>query len=240
MTEQFAGALSMCAEKLHIEMTDAHIERFSIYARLLVEWNEKMNLTAITDDVEIAKKHIVDSLTALEAGIEAGAALIDVGTGAGFPGLPLAICREDIRITLLDSLNKRVTFLQAVIDALHLTNVRAIHARAEEAARDRAHRERYDVAVARAVARAPVVFEYLLPFAKVGGKAVAMKGKSYDEERIEAAKAVQALGGSPIRAIPVHIPTLDDARALLVTEKIANTPKAYPRKPGAASRSPMV
>ncbi|BEU86585.1 16S rRNA (guanine(527)-N(7))-methyltransferase RsmG [Selenomonas sp. TAMA-11512] len=240
MTERFTDILRVCAEALHIDLTDRELARFTKYADLLVEWNAKINLTAITEDEDIAKKHILDSLTVLEAGIKEDAAVIDVGTGAGFPGLPLAIHREDVEVTLLDSLNKRVNFLQAVIDTLELPNVRAVHARAEEAARDGAHRERYDVAVARAVARAPVVFEYLLPFAKVGGKAVAMKGKSADEEREEAAKVVRTLGGAPIRAVPVRIPTLDDARTLLIAEKTSKTPKTYPRKAGTASRSPIV
>lgn len=236
MTEQFTAALMMCAAELHIELTARHMERFAAYADLLLLWNGKMNLTAITEEDEIAKKHIIDSLTALEGGIGTGTRLIDVGTGAGFPGLPLAIYREDIEVTLIDSLAKRVTYLQAVIDALGLTNARAIHARAEEAARDTAHREQYDIAIA----RAPIVFEYILPFAAVGGKAIAMKGRSYDEERMEAAKAVNALGGAPIRAIPVRIPTMDDARALLVAEKIEKTPKDYPRKPGTAAKSPIL
>ena len=217
------------------------IEKFGIYYRLLIEWNAKMNLTAITEPREVAVKHIVDSLTALR-GIEErdSLRLIDVGTGAGFPGIPLKIVRPDLQLTLLDSLKKRVHFLETVVEALGLEGVKCLHGRAEEAARQSALRERFDIAVSRAVARLPVLAEYLLPFVCIGGTAIALKGLHSEEEAKEAERAVKILGGRAIESIPVALPGLSDKRAVLVIKKERTTPKAYPRKAGKPAKEPLL
>ena len=210
------------------------IEKFGIYYRLLIEWNAKMNLTAITEPREVAVKHIVDSLTALR-GIEErdSLRLIDVGTGAGFPGIPLKIVRPDLKLTLLDSLKKRVHFLETVVETLGLEGV-------EEAARQSALRERFDIAASRAVARLPVLAEYLLPFVRIGGTAIALKGLHSEEEAKEAKRAVKILGGRAIESIPVALPGLSDKRAVLVIKKERPTPKAYPRKAGKPAKEPLL
>lgn len=217
------------------------IEKFDIYYRLIIEWNAKMNLTAITEPREVAVKHIVDSLTALR-GIEErnSLRLIDVGTGAGFPGIPLKIVRPDLKLTLLDSLKKRVHFLETVVEALGLEGAECLHGRAEEAARQSALRERFDIAVSRAVARLPVLAEYLLPFVHIGGTAIALKGLHSEEEAKEAERAVKILGGRAIESIPVALPGLSDKRAVLVIKKERTTPKAYPRKAGKPAKEPLL
>ena len=200
-----------------------------------------MNLTAITEPREVAVKHIVDSLTALR-GIEGedSLRLIDVGTGAGFPGIPLKIVRPDLQLTLLDSLKKRVHFLETVVEALGLEGAECLHGRAEEAARQSALRERFDIAVSRAVARLPVLAEYLLPFVHIGGTAIALKGLHSEEEAKEAERGVKILGGRAIESIPVALPGLSDKRAVLVIKKERPTPKAYPRKAGKPAKEPLL
>ena len=217
------------------------IEKFGIYYRLLIEWNAKMNLTAITEPREVSIKHIVDSLTALR-GIEEknSCRLIDVGTGAGFPGIPLKIVRPDLQLTLLDSLKKRVHFLETVVEALGLEGAECLHGRAEEAARQSALRERFDIAASRAVARLPVLLEYLLPFVRIGGTAIALKGLHSEEEAKESERAVKILGGRAIESIPVALPGLSDKRAVLVIKKERPTPKAYPRKAGKPAKEPLL
>lgn len=211
-----------------------------MYYRLLMEWNEKMNLTAITDPREVAVKHMIDSLSVLdEEHFPENASIIDVGTGAGFPGIPLKIYRPDLRLTLLDSLNKRISFLQAVVDTLQLDQTLCVHGRAEEAARNREHREKYDVSVSRAVAKLSVLSEYCLPFVKKGGFFLALKGMKYQEEMKEAEKAVKILGGGEMASRPVHLPGLEDKRAIISIRKILQTPKAYPRKAGTPERNPI-
>ena len=213
-----------------VSLTDEMCEKFDRYAELLVEWNEKMNLTAITDPVGIAVKHFADSLSAVPLLPEKqGIAVIDVGTGAGFPGIPLAIVRPDMRLTLLDSLNKRLTFLSEVCRELGITAT-TVHARAEEGARG-ALREQFDVATARAVAALPVLSEYCLPYVKVGGRFIAMKGPESEAECKEAARAIGLLGGGkPVwhaLQLTAGEETLD--RRLFVIEKQKPTPAAYPR-----------
>ncbi|MBQ6829574.1 MAG: 16S rRNA (guanine(527)-N(7))-methyltransferase RsmG [Clostridia bacterium] len=213
-----------------VTLTDEMCEKFDRYAELLVEWNEKMNLTAITDPVGIAVKHFADSLSAVPLLPEKqGIAVIDVGTGAGFPGIPLAIVRPDMRLTLLDSLNKRLTFLSEVCCELGITAT-TVHARAEEGARG-ALRERFDVATARAVAALPVLSEYCLPYVKVGGRFVAMKGPESEAECAQAKRAIGLLGGGKPVCHALQLTadgeTLD--RRLFVIEKQKSTPAAYPR-----------
>lgn len=211
-----------------------------MYFRLLVEWNQKMNLTAITEPREVAVKHMVDSLSAFdENSFPENCSVIDVGTGAGFPGIPIKILRPDIKLTLLDSQNKRISFLKAIVDTLKLENVECLHGRAEETARNEVYREKFDVAVSRAVARLSILSEYCLPFVKVGGMFVALKGMKYKEEMNEAQRAVKVLGGGNMKACPVKLPGIDDKRAVIYIPKCSITPKTYPRKAGTPERSPI-
>ena len=237
----FEEILAARADEAGIPLTAEQIGQFSVYHEMLLDWNTRMNLTALTAPEDVAVKHIIDSLTAYDAALFDGArTLIDVGTGAGLPGIPLAVYAPQLTVTLLDSLNKRVRFLTEVTAAMGLQNVRCIHARAEEAARTAEHRAAYDIVVSRAVARLPVLLEYTLPFVRVGGTLLALKGRAYAEEQKEARRAAEVLGGGRITARPVHLPGLDDVRAILTVTKERQTPAAYPRGGGAPTHRPIV
>ena len=224
-----------------IEATDRQIEQFNTYFELLIETNKSLNLTAITDPHEVAVKHMVDSLSCLDEHVfKEGATVLDLGTGAGFPGIPLAIMRPDLRITLFDSLQKRLRFLEGVISQLGLTNVVTLHGRAEETAKLSDYREQFDIITSRAVARLAVLAEWSLPFGRVGGYLVALKGAAYEEELQEAKKALDILGKATVKVKPVTLPTLDDKRAVLYVKKTAPTPKKYPRKPKDIKERPLV
>ena len=203
---------------------------------LLLEWNEKMNLTAITDPNEVILKHFVDSLTIANY-IEKGDKIIDVGTGAGFPGIPISILKGE-NIILLDSLNKRITFLEEVINNLGLSKIKAIHARVEEFAKNKKEREMYDIATSRAVAPLNVLLEYLLPLVKVGGKCICMKGSNI-EEVDDAKKALNILGGEIEKIEKIILPNTDIVRNIIVIKKVKETPLKYPRKPGTPSKEPI-
>ena len=184
---------------------------------------------------------MVDSLSCFKADLfKENISLIDVGTGAGFPGLPLKIFYPSLKLTLLDSLNKRVKFLQLVVDELGLKDVEVIHTRSEEAARNKKYREKFDLATARAVARLPIICEYCLPFVKDGGTFIALKGRQYEEEATQAQKAIKILGGEIADIMPVKLPEIDDKRAVIYIKKIKSTPKTYPRKAGTPERNPIV
>lgn len=217
-------------------------ERLAYYQELLVEWNERMNLTGDAS-IEVAlDRHYIDSLAplAIDGLYPKGARLIDVGTGAGFPGLPLAIVRPDLNVLLLDSLQKRLTFLDTVVAELGLTNVRTAHARAEDAGQNPLYREHFDVAVARAVAAAPVLMELLLPFVRIGGKALCYKGPSAEEELRAGRRAARLMGGSAIRTLPVTVPTQPEwQHCVLVSDKLQVTPRLYPRKAGMPTKVPL-
>ena len=237
----FEEILTARAAEAGIPLTAEQIGPFSVYHEMLLDWNTRMNLTALTAPEDVAVKHIIDSLTAYDAALFDGAQmLIDVGTGAGLPGIPLAVYAPHLTVTLLDSLNKRVRFLTEATAAMGLQNVRCIHARAEEAARTAEHRAAYDIVVSRAVARLPVLLEYTLPFVRVGGTLLALKGRAYAEEQKEARRAAGVLGGGRITARPVHLPGLDDVRAILTVTKERQTPAAYPRGGGAPARRPLL
>lgn len=224
-----------------MEVTDRQIEQFTTYFELLMETNKSLNLTAITDPHEVAVKHMVDSVSCLDATIfTEQASVLDLGTGAGFPGIPLAIMRPDLKITLFDSLQKRLRFLEDVISQLGLTNVVTLHGRAEEMAKLAAYREQFDIVTSRAVARLVVLAEWSLPFCRVGGHLVALKGAAYEEELQEAQKALAILGKATVRIKPVVLPTLADKRAVLYVQKTAPTPKKYPRKPKDIKERPLV
>jgi 16S rRNA m(7)G-527 methyltransferase (EC 2.1.1.-) len=214
-------------------------EKFSTYTRLLLEWNEKVNLTAVTEEPEIIVKHYLDSLSLGSLAEFDGKRMIDVGTGAGFPGIPLKICYENLDVTLLDSLEKRVRFLDVVIDALSLKNIRAVHGRAEEYGIKPEYREKYDYAVARAVAGLPVLCEYCLPFVRTGGLFIAMKGPSVEEELQEAGKAISVLGGELVGVRKFVLPFSDYERSVVLIKKCRHTPAGYPRKSGKPTKSPL-
>lgn len=233
-----------CAALYGVEVTPELTERLGIYAQLLVEWNQKMNLTAITDPAGIAVKHFADSLTVAPLLPRGDFSLIDVGTGAGFPGVPLALLRSDCRLTLLDSLNKRLVFLEEVCRAVNLT-VTFVHVRAEEGGRRADLRERYDIAVARAVAALPVLSEYCLPFVKVGGTFLALKGPDADREQSAAARGIGVLGGkvAAISAFTLPSEPLGGIepmeRRLVRINKVRPTPPAYPRPSAKIAKRPL-
>lgn len=236
----FIDELTSVMAEYGLNATESQIRAFNRYYELLCEWNEKINLTAITEPKEVAIKHIVDSLSCYKEELfKNGSSLIDVGTGAGFPGLPLKIFCPTLKLTLLDSLNKRVKFLQLVVNELGLNDVEIIHARSEEAARNKKYREKFDMVTARAVARLPIICEYCLPFIKIGGTFIALKGRQYEEEIIEAQKAIKTLGGEIAETLPVKLPEIDDKRAVIYIRKIKSTPKVYPRKAGTPERNPI-
>lgn len=231
-------ALTKGAAKLGLELTDMQLKQFERYMDLLLQWNEKFNLTAITEKNEIISKHFLDSLTLLTVGIPEGASLIDIGAGAGFPSLPVKIARPDLKITMLDSLNKRVDFLRTVIVELALADITALHSRAEDGARTPL-RESFDLATARAVANLSVLAEYALPFVKVSGNFVAMKGTAPGAEVALAERAVKILGGRIAEVREVPVPQSDLCHSLVIINKVSATPSKYPRKAGKPAKEPL-
>lgn len=224
--------------QVHLSVNDEQYERLYKYSEMLVSWNKKVNLTAILSPEDISQKHFLDSILPFSLfEIKKGARLIDVGTGAGFPSCPLKIFREDIEITLLDSLNKRIKFLQALSDELSL-NGECIHGRAEELGHKENYRERFDIATARAVAALPMLCEYCLPFVKVGGYFVALKGGNSEEEISDAENAVKVLGGKIDKIIDYSLPN-GDKRALIAIKKISQTASKYPRNKGQMTKKPL-
>ena len=238
LKEDFEKEIMEYVEELGIKLSKEQAEMFFDYMNLLLEWNEKINLTAITEEKEVIVKHFVDSLTIAKY-IPEGASLVDVGTGAGFPGIPLKIIREDLKITLLDSLQKRINFLDVVIKELNLKNVETIHARVEEFGKNSKYRESFEVATSRAVANLSTLTEYLLPLVKVGGIAVCMKGSSIEEELETSKKAINVLGGKVSNVFEFDLPKTDIKRNIVIVDKINKTPSKYPRKPGMPSKEPI-
>ncbi len=238
--ERFQDILAKATSEYGLALTEQQLASMDIYYRLLIEWNEKINLTAIIEPQEVAVKHMVDSLSCYRDDIfTAEASLVDVGTGAGFPGLPLKIFQPGIKLTLMDSLNKRLNFLHEVVDALGVQQVAFVHARAEEAGKNKQYREQYQIAVSRAVARLNILCELCLPMVRPGGWFIALKGAQYEEEVREAANAVKVLGGKIEDIRPVTLPGLTDKRAVVYIKKVAATPSAYPRKPGTPEKKPL-
>lgn len=222
-----------------IELDEAQLAQLEKYYELLVNWNEKMNLTAITEPSDVAVKHFADSLAVLNyIDIPSGASVIDVGTGAGFPGLVLKIARPDIKLTLLDSLNKRLVFLNEVITELGL-EAKLIHARAEEGGQDIDLRECYDFAVSRAVAQLNILSEYCLPYVRLSGSFIAFKGGDADEEIKNASKAIGILGGKKRNVYKFELPSNCGSRTLIEIEKIKPTPDKYPRMNGKIKSKPL-
>ena len=221
------------------ELTEDKKDKLTLYGNLLVEWNEKMNLTAITDPEGILYKHFYDCILFLKhIEIPENATLVDVGTGAGFPGMVLKIMREDLDVTLLDSLNKRLVFLNEVIEKLGLKGIKTVHSRAEDAGKNKAFREKFDIATARAVANLPVLLEYCTPLVKKNGIFVSMKGPSATEESEKCGNAIKILGLSEPNIIFEELPG-NDKRAFVSLKKISQTPPKYPRKPSDISKQPL-
>lgn len=226
------------AKALKLTLSGKQIADFEMYSEMLLEWNEKINLTAITDPVDISNKHFLDSIMPLnKLMLPQGATVIDVGTGAGFPGIPIKIVRDDIELTLLDSLNKRINFLKEVSQTLHFKKCSCIHLRAEEGGRKPGMREHFDVAVSRAVANLEVLAEYCLPYVKVGGIFVAFKAGDVEEELNGAKSMIGNLGGTVREVIKRGIPYTDQKRSFVVVEKTSHTPKSFPRTAARINKS---
>ncbi len=226
-------------KNLGVTFTMDQYEKFILYKNLLKEWNNKINLTTITDDNEIITKHFIDSLQSLKfEPLTHAKKIIDVGTGAGFPGIPLKIINDDFQLTLLDSLNKRVNFLKEVGESLELSDINYIHSRAEDGGNNPDLREKFDVSLSRAVANLTLLSEFCLPYVKVGGYFIALKGPSVDEEIIEAEFAINLFGGKFIEKIEVLVEGTDLKHNLIIIEKVKKTPKSYPR-PSSAIKKPL-
>lgn len=237
--KEFREILMEYLKTMDIKLNDEQIQKFYKYMELLLEWNEKINLTAIIEPKEIILKHFVDSLTIAKY-IKEKDRLIDVGTGAGFPGIPLKIYREDIEITLVDSLNKRINFLNEVIEELNLSNIETVHSRAEELGKNKKYRERFDIATSRAVANLSTLSEYLAPFVKENGNVICMKGPEIDEEIKTAKNAINILGGKISKIDNFELPNSDIKRNILIIVKDKKTPTRFPRKPGTPAKEPLV
>ena len=237
--KEFLEELIEKSKKIGIEINEEEANKFYNYMNLLLEWNEKINLTAITAPKEVILKHFVDSIT-INKYIEDKNTIIDIGTGAGFPGIPLKIINKDKKFILVDSLNKRINFLNEVSRELNLENIELIHARAEELAVNSNYREKCDIVTSRAVARLATLIEYMLPFVKVGGKCICMKGANIEEELNEAKKAIEVLGGEIEVVEKFYLPDTDMERNIVVIKKVKNTPNKYPRKAGMPSKQPII
>ena len=236
----FYQDLRQGTRELGIELTQAQEKQFFTYWQLLVEWNQKFNLTAILEEKEVIVKHFLDSLTCLNAlPFKTGMSVIDVGTGAGFPGIPLLIMEPGLKLTLLDSLLKRTLFLAEVLSKLGLPEANIVHGRAEDFGSSPKYREQFDVAVTRAVAKVSVIAEYCLPFVKPGGFFLAMKGPEFDEELSVGQSALNILGGATSFVKQVKLPFSNDERNLLVVLKEKHTPKEFPRKAGLPGKKPL-
>lgn len=223
-----------------VQLSPEQHAQFNQYQALLIEWNAHTNLTAITDAEDIQRRHFLDSLSVVLAiPMTAGLSVVDMGAGAGFPGLPLAIAFPQVHVTLMDATGKKVRFMQHVIDTLGLKNARALQFRAEDAGQDRAHRAKYDLVVARAVARLPALLEYTLPLVKLNGYFVAMKGITADEEVKSADSALNILGGVYERTQTLQLPDVETPHHLVVVRKVSATPHAYPRRAGIPTRKPI-
>lgn len=223
--------------KIDFNLSDIQINQFYNYMTLLQEWNEKINLTAIIEPNSIILKHFVDSMTILNY-IEENDKIVDIGTGAGFPGIPIKIVKKNSKIILLDSLNKRINFLNDVIDKIKLKDIQSIHGRAEEFGKSQKYREKFDIAVSRAVAPMNVLLEYLLPTVKIGGKCICMKGPEIEKELEECKSALKVLGGEIEKIEKIDLE--NNKRNIILVKKINKTPNKYPRNAGIPSKAPIL
>lgn len=236
--EYFIKELINKLKEIDIKINENIGDYFYKYTKLLFEWNEKINLTAIIDINDIILKHYVDSLT-INKYIKDKENIIDIGTGAGFPGIPLKILNPNNDFILVDSLNKRINFLEKVKEELKLENIKLIHSRVEDLARNKEYRENIDISVSRAVANLSTLLEYMLPFVKLNGICICMKGPNINEEVEKAHKAIQELGGEITKIEKIYLPNTNIERNILIIKKIKNTPKKYPRKAGTPSKQPI-
>ena len=225
-------------EQLNLQLSDKQLDLLLKYKNLVLEWNEKINLTAIKEDEEFINKHLVDSLTICKY-IEEGAKMIDIGTGAGFPGIPVKIA-TNTDITLFDSLNKRLKVLDNIIKVLNLSEIKTLHGRAEETFKNKEYREKFDIATSRAVASLNILVELMLPAVKIGGICICMKGNNVEEEIEKSKRAIEILGGKIEKIEQIDLPNTEIQRNIVIIRKIKNTPKAYPRKPGTPQKSPII
>ncbi|WP_099469810.1 16S rRNA (guanine(527)-N(7))-methyltransferase RsmG [Konateibacter massiliensis] len=227
-------------QNLGIELDEIQINQFISYYEILVEWNKVMNLTAITEFDEVIQKHFIDSLSIVKAvDMNKKIRLIDIGTGAGFPGIPLKIVFPHIEVVLLDSLNKRINFLNEVIQNLNLEKIKTIHGRAEDFSHDKEYREGFDLCVSRAVANLASLAEYCLPYVKVKGSFVPYKSGKIEEELVASKKAIHVLGGKIENEVYFNLPNSDIERAFVIIRKEKSTPKMYPRKAGVPTKNPI-
>jgi 16S rRNA (guanine527-N7)-methyltransferase len=225
---------------LGITLSARQLRAFASYEEALLEWNSRFNLTAIRDIEGIRSKHFLDSLSCLLVLRDKSAHLVDIGTGAGFPGIPLKIVQRDLRLTLVESVGKKADFCRHIVDLLKLENVEVLQARAEELGQNPKHREQFDWAVGRAVANMPALMEYLLPLVKIGGAVISQKGENGPAEAHSAEKATRMLGGRLRLLHPVTLPGVAEERYLIVVDKIAATPPQYPRRVGMPAKNPLV
>lgn len=235
---RFFEELKTAANDVNLELSEKQYEQFIKYMRLVQEWNEKINLTAITEPKEVIIKHFIDSLS-IWGEIKDNSKIIDVGTGAGFPGIPLKIYNNTLNVTLLDSLNKRTVFLKEVIEKLNLKNIEVIHGRAEDYAKIDKYRENYDYAISRAVAPLNILLEYLSPYVKIGGNVIAMKGSNAEEEIKNSNNALKVLKCKIIESSKINLPENAGERYIILIEKKEKTPKMYPRNAGIPKKKPL-
>ncbi len=235
---EFSTDLIYKGKNIGVEISKEQSEKFFKYMNLLLEWNEKINLTAITEPKDIILKHFIDSIT-IEKYIKDNSKMLDIGTGAGFPGIPVSIIKNNVKITLMDSLNKRIKFLDEVIKENELINVDTIHGRAEELARNEEYREKFDIATSRAVASLNILLEYMIPYVKVGGYCICMKGSNVEEEIEKAKKALEVLHCSIEKIEKFELPGSDYGRNIIIVKKKDSTSKKYPRKPGTPVKEPI-
>ena len=237
---KFYELMKNAAEEVGMSLSEEQYNKFIKYMKLIQEWNEKVNLTAITEDEEVVKKHFIDCIKAYKCEeLKNAKTIIDVGTGAGFPGIPIKIMFPHLQITLLDSLNKRLKFLNNVIDELGLESIETVHGRAEDIARKEEFREQYDLCVSRAVANLSTLSEYCIPFIAKNGKFISYKSSISSEEIQNAKSAIKILGGVVVEEKTVHLPCSDMDRTFVVVNKTNNTGKKYPRKAGTPSKEPL-
>lgn len=236
--DEFSYEMKDKMKRINIDITDKQVKKFFSYMNLLIEWNKKINLTTIIEPKEIIIKHFVDCGTILKY-LKDGENIIDIGTGAGFPGIPIKILNENLNVTLVDSLNKRITFLNEVCTTLDLENIELIHSRAEDLAKNKSYRENFDKSVSRAVANLTTLAEYDLPFIKKGGQMIAMKGVEIEKELQNAEKAINILGGKIIEVNKFTLIDTDNKRSIVLIDKVKPTPKQFPRKAGKPLKEPI-
>lgn len=236
--EIFVEKIIENSKKINIDINETEANKFYEYTQLLLEWNNKINLTAITEENDIILKHYIDSLTTSEL-IKDSKTIMDIGTGAGFPGIPLKIVNEEKEFVLVDSLNKRIKFLEEVKEKLELKNLELIHSRVEDLAKNKKYRENMDVVISRAVANTRVLVEYMLPFVRLNGLCICMKGPNVKNEIEDAKKAIEVLGGKIIEVKKIELENENIERNILIIKKVKNTPNKFPRKAGVPTKYPL-